>query len=447
MRMIEQVVVSKRNASLAINKAFELLQQTLEERKKTLLSELAAISLSKTTALTLQKEQFEKTVRDIYYYTNMASQILQTHTDHEIVALGGLIPTELQATLKSVQTISLSPIQHSNIAVSVQTDDLIQKLSKFGNVFEFYPSPSSSTWTSTSVAKVGTNNHVKVQSKTSQGEEYPHGGVEVKGEMRSKTHNGAVVYGEVEDHRDGTYTITLTPQTTGPHQLLITMDGQHVQNSPNDLDVRPKHDYHTLCNAQQVIQCNRPRCVAIHENGDIYVGSVDGCIYVFDQTGLLKKTIGRSRSGDGQFMFPEGISIKGDVLYNVADGGNHRVQKLTSSGRFLHKFGKEGSGQGQFNWPMAVIIDSNNKLVVSDWGNHRIQMFNENSGWLLTIDGKGLGNHSFESPQGLALDPHGNIHVAAHGSNTIKVFTKEGGLCQDVWSCYFHLMSGCMVIQ
>ena len=72
---------------------------------------------------------------------------------------------------------------------------------------------------------MGTRYHVKVQSKTSKGEEYPHGGAEVKGEMWSKTHNGAVVYGKVEDHRDGTYTITLTPQTAGPHQLLITMDG------------------------------------------------------------------------------------------------------------------------------------------------------------------------------------------------------------------------------
>ena len=421
-RIIEQVEISKRNAFLAINQGFEILQQTLEERKKTLLSELEAISLSKTTALTLQKEQFEKMVGDIGHYTDMASQILQTHTDHEIVALGGLIPTELQATLKRVQTISLTPNQHSNISVSVKTDDFIRQLSKLGN---FYPSPSSCTWMSTSVAKVGTGYHVKVQSKTSKGEEYPHGGVEVKGEMRSKTHNGAVVYGEVEDHRDGTYTITLTPQTAGPHQLLITMDGQHVQNSPNDLDVRPKRDYHTLCNAQQVIQCNWPSCVAIHDNGDIYVGSYDHCIYVFDQTGQLKNTIGSRGSGDGQFNNPWGISIKGDVLY-VADSGNHRVQKLTSSGKFLHKFGQQGSGQGQFYCPRAVIIDSNNKLIVSDQANHMIHIFNENGGWLLTVDGKGSGNHSFQSPWGLALDPQGNIHVAAHGSNTIKVFTKEG---------------------
>eukprot|EP00731_Ephydatia_muelleri_P034583 Em0066g21a len=367
-RMIEEVEISKRNAFLVINQAFEILQQTSEERKKTLLSELEAISLSKTTALTLQKEQFEKMVGDIGHYTDMASQILQTHTDHEIVALGGLIPTELQATLKRVQTISLTPNQHSNISVSVKTDDL--------------------------------------------------------GEMRSKTHNGAVVYGEVEDHRDGTYTITLTPQTAGPHQILITMDGQHVQNSPNDLDVRPKCDYHTLCNAQQVIQCNKPISVAIHDNGDIYVGSTVHCIYVFDQAGQLKNTIGSRGSGDGQFSYPYGISIKGDVLY-VADRYNHRVQKLTSSGKFLHKFGQGGSGQGQLNCPVVVIIDSNNKLIVSDSGNHRIHIFNENGGWLLTIDGKGSGNHSF-SPWGLALDPQGNIHVAAFGSNTIKVFSKEG---------------------
>ena len=64
--------------------------------------------------------------------------------------------------------------------------------------------------------------------------------------MRSKVHIGAVVYGEVEDHRDGTYTITFTPQTAGPHQLVITMDGQHVQNSPHDLDVKSKHHYQDI---------------------------------------------------------------------------------------------------------------------------------------------------------------------------------------------------------
>ena len=104
------------------------------------------------------------------------------------------------------------------------------------------------------------------------------------------------------------------------------------------------------------------------------------------------------------------ISIMGDVLF-VADSGNHHVQKLTSTGKFLHMFGQQGTGLGQFYWPRAVIIDSNNKLIVSD---HRIQMFKKNGCWLLTIDGEGSGNHSFQSQWGLALDPQGNIHVAAY---------------------------------
>ena len=137
--------------------------------------------------------------------------------------------------------------------------------------------------------------------------------------------------------------------------------------------MRPKRDYHTLRNAQKVIQCDGPYCVAIHDNGDIYVGSDDGCIYVFDQTGQQKNTIGSREWEGGEFSYPHGTSIKGDVLY-VADSENHRVQKLTSSGKFLHKFDQHGSGHGQFVRPLAVIIDSNNKLIVSDSGNHRIQI-------------------------------------------------------------------------
>ena len=165
--------------------------------------------------------------------------------------MGGLVPTELKATFKKVETMSLTPNQHSHIPVLVQTEGLVRELSKFGHISEL--SLSSSTWTSTSVAKVGTRFHVKVESKTSEGEGYPHGGVQVEAEMRSKAHSGAVVYGEMEDHRNGTYTITLTPQTAGPHQLVITMDRQHVQNSPHDLNVRSKHDYNLiLCNSDQI---------------------------------------------------------------------------------------------------------------------------------------------------------------------------------------------------
>ena len=424
-KMAEQVETSRENATLLINQAFEQLHQAIEERKKTLLSEMGAISLSKTTALSLQKEQLMKIQDEIGRYTEMTSHILQTHTDHEVVALGDLIPTELKATLKKVGGVSLTSSQSSDIHVTLQTDSLMKELSVLGHVMASAPSPSQSTWSSKSVARMDKVYSVKVVTKSSEGERYPYGGLQVKAELKPKSHDGAVVLGKVEDHGDGTYTVTLTPQAAGPHQLLITMNGVHIQGSPHDLDVKP--NYSTFCNPQQVISCSgRPDSIAIHDSGNIYVAcSGDNSIHVYDQGGHEKRTIGSGGSGDGQFRGPYGVSIKADVMY-VAEYGNHRIQKLTTGGQFLQKFGQHGSGNGHFNRPVSVIADQRDRMIVADNGNHRVVILDQNGSWLMTINGDVSGAQGFKYPRGLALDPQGNIHVAAFGSNTIKVFTPEG---------------------
>ena len=214
-KMAEQVEVSRENATLMITQAFEQLHQTgIEERRKTLLTELEAIYIFKTTALTLQKEELMKMQDEIGRYTEMTSLILQTHTDNEVVALGGLLPTELKATLKKVENVSLTPNQTSDIHVSLHTDSLMKDLSTYGRIID--SSLSQSTWYSMSKAKVKRLYCVKVETMTSKGVRYPYGGLLVKAELRPKSHDGAIVPGEVEDHGDGTYTITLTPQTAGP---------------------------------------------------------------------------------------------------------------------------------------------------------------------------------------------------------------------------------------
>ena len=120
--MMQQVETSKHEAQLAIIQTFKQLMETLEERKKVLLMELETIALTKTTSLTLQKEQFEKIQHDISRYTEMTSHILQTHTDHEVVALGGLVPTELKTTLKKVEKImTLTPNPHSYLSATFQS--------------------------------------------------------------------------------------------------------------------------------------------------------------------------------------------------------------------------------------------------------------------------------------------------------------------------------------
>ena len=54
---------------------------------------------------------------EIDCYTEMTYNILQTYTDHEIVALGDLLPTELKATSKKVENVPLTPNESSYIQV------------------------------------------------------------------------------------------------------------------------------------------------------------------------------------------------------------------------------------------------------------------------------------------------------------------------------------------
>ena len=409
-KAINQLETSKKEAELAIKSAFDLLMGKLEERKKAMLLELESTSLSKMAPLSLQKEQLEKFQHDVGHYTDVASHILQTNTDYEVVALGDLVPTEMKATLKKAENASNAPTQHSFLKVSVQTDALGREISRFGSVYDLSADPSKCMFRS--IAMMNAKYHIKVET----GHRYLCTGLEVKSELDPEEPDGVVISEEAEDQGNGTYTIALAPQSTGPQRVHIVMDGQQLEEDITS---------NALGNTQLAISVDQPYCVAIDDNGDIFVGSNDDCIYVFGQDGHLKSTIGHSGNGNGQFNVPADILIKGDVMY-VADLCNNRVQKLTTKGEFLHAFGETGSYQGQFSGPSGIVMDSNDRLIISDRDNHRVQIFTQNGEWLSTIDGNGNEESVFSDPCGLTLDPQENIHVAAGGSNAIKVFSPDG---------------------
>ena len=118
-KMVQQVETFKQEAAVAIERAFGQLMETLEERKKALLAEMETIhSPTYVTALNLQKEQFEQSQQGIGHHPEMISQILQTHSDYEVVALGGLIPTGLKAILMKVGNMSFIPYQWNHLNTS-----------------------------------------------------------------------------------------------------------------------------------------------------------------------------------------------------------------------------------------------------------------------------------------------------------------------------------------
>ena len=70
---------------------------------------------------------------------------------------------------------------------------------------------------------------------------------------------------------------------------------------------------------------------------------------------------------------PVGLTTNSrDEIY-VADRQNHRVQKLSSEGKFLMAYGGVGSRPGSLMHPEGVAI-AGDRLFVVDTGNHRIQV-------------------------------------------------------------------------
>jgi DNA-binding beta-propeller fold protein YncE len=135
---------------------------------------------------------------------------------------------------------------------------------------------------------------------------------------------------------------------------------------------------------------------------------------------------GSPGAGNGQFDGPAGMAVDAAGNVYVADYGNHRVQKFTSSGTYLLQWGTQGSGPGQFNGPEGLAVDASGNVYVADFGNNRIQKFNDAGAYLTQWGSFGVGPGQFQYPLGVAVDASGSVYVADHQNFRIQKFTNTG---------------------
>jgi tripartite motif-containing protein 2/3 len=125
---------------------------------------------------------------------------------------------------------------------------------------------------------------------------------------------------------------------------------------------------------------------------------------------------GKRGSGDGEFMYPRGITVlgsSGEVA--VADRNNHRVQIFDSEGKYKRQFGTKGQeADGQLYCPEGLASDAHGNLLVVDETN-RLQVFDHEGKHLCTRSDLGLDN----SLKSIAWSAGGEIAVAC--SNAFKV--------------------------
>src|SRR5688572_29803799 len=137
------------------------------------------------------------------------------------------------------------------------------------------------------------------------------------------------------------------------------------------------------------------------------------------------------------FAEPFGIAIAPNGVIYVADGGSHRVRRITVEGRVETLVGgvrgfHDGPGTAaRFDTPSAIALDAAGVLYVADTGNHAVRRITPD-GVVETLAGDGSAGDAdgsaarFNGPVGVAVDGSGRVIVADTYNDRIRAIAGDG---------------------
>ncbi len=165
-----------------------------------------------------------------------------------------------------------------------------------------------------------------------------------------------------------------------------------------------------------------PLAITFDKSGNVYV--VDAKkdahrVLVFDKGGKLKFQFGKEGQNNGEFEYPNGITVKDNGDIYVADSNNSRVQVFDKNGKFKFILGK--GGKNTLGRPLGIAFDGKGRLNVADTFSHTVMVYEASGKFLYKYGDYGNGNGQFMFPMGLAAF-----------DNTIYVVDREGKRL-EVW--------------
>jgi sugar lactone lactonase YvrE len=203
-----------------------------------------------------------------------------------------------------------------------------------------------------------------------------------------------------------------------------------------------------------VAELNGPTGVAFDKSGNMYIADQsNNRIRKITTTGLISTIAGNGAAGFGgdlgqataaKLNSPWDIAI--DMVGNVyiADGSNHRIRKIDTSG-VIHTVAGNGtqgfSGDGgqataaKLNYPSGLTTDALGNLYIADGQNNRIRLVNT-AGVISTIVGNGTPGAAGDGGQataaeidniyGVVVDAMGNIYIPDGPDNLIRKVDASG---------------------
>ena len=395
------------------------IENSLKQVRTALLTQSEKIRLKKIRGLQVQVQGLQKVCDGIYVASAMIDDA-QSHSPAQQLSTKKVLAERATKFQKEFEASVLLPSQTAIFVTEISDPATISKMISLGCVSGGgYPPNSTCDAGYVPRGVVGKPHTIKVVAVDKGGKEVRKGGDEVAAKLVRKGSGDPGINGSTTDNGDGTYTVSVTPESQGEHELHVTLGSGHVKCSPFKYAVaNPRSTpYTSICAQHRFGTKTNPYDVAVTEDGDLAVaerGNQTVTLYSATSQSIHSfGTAGSYGSGDGQFYSPSAVAVRGDLLY-VCDAGNSRVQKFSISRRsFISKFGHSGED----TW--GICTDPEGKVYIADYSKHLIHVFNGDESFAYSFPCQ-------QHPWGIDFDHQGRLHVAASSSNCIKVFTPQG---------------------
>ena len=165
------------------------------------------------------------------------------------------------------------------------------------------------------------------------------------------------------------------------------------------------------------------RSVSVGPDDEVYALDTAGRVLVFGADGGVLRRWSMPETGKGN---PEGICVLADGRVVVCDTHYSRLVFFDEQGKVLQEVGGPGRGEGEFVYPVGVTQGGDGSIYVCEYGgNDRIQKFDPRGEFLLAFGSFGTEEGAFQRPSGMAWHD-GTLYVADAVNNRIQAFDADG---------------------